>query len=215
MDFGSPPFSLIPRHSTLRWHTDLTHENESSWYLDLGFDQIFWLKHGGVEHSVMTFDLNDDALYDPFESLEVVVNFECSASPASGMASMQLDIPAWLEDESRGSLTFIFHDNRTEKEKPPPANPDFIVDLLQSYPAAGTSINLVGLENFIRGTRTMEMFKQSVFRGFVNHRAELVSGDPEDYEDVCGEDWKLVCFLTMQEYEEEVGHERFIVHTVK
>lgn len=212
MDIEETPFDMIPEEATIRWFTDFRAESKLDWYLSFGSDHVFFLQHDGTSETTVTFELD----YDPIRpSVDLVFNFNCTANPAAATAPAHITVPQWQELECRGCFVFIFHDKRTEKKEVFSINPAFIVGLLRAYLDVGISVSVVGLESFIDTTATMRGFELTVFCGVLDYYAEIYSEHCEDFEEMCLEDWESVSFLTMEEYAEKIGQEKFLIHTVK
>lgn len=79
----------------------------------------------------------------------------------------------------------------------------------------GIYVTIVGLESFIKTTTALNKFEESVFNEFVEYRVDLMGEGHEYCEEVCRDEWELISFLTMEEYEEKVGEDRFLIDTVK
>lgn len=221
VDPYSSPFCQVPEDATLRWLAGLADCSNTSWNLLPASSHIFFHRYDGTTNLTLDLDIDKSALYGSRESESLVFNFNCTANPTTTVATAYIDIPVWQNSLNYGgsegaSLTFIFHDKRVKRKKAAPLNPTFVASLLQSYPSVEVCVNLVGLEQFLQDDQALEEFVSCVFNRYVDNRSEVFDDDEprEELEEMCEEEWKMVRFLTMKEYEEEIGEDRFLVETV-
>lgn len=217
LNTASPSFERLPFTAAFRWLNGFSELSNHHGRIMGASDHVFFLQHDGLITSSLTFDFDGDLSYKFLGVVELTFNFDCHSNPTTSHASISINITNWLELTVSGDLNYIFHDKRIKPLSAAPPNPTFIAGLLQRYPGAGVCVYLIGLESFADTTRSMEKLKEDLFNQFVDYHAahSMSTISREECERLCEEDWDMVTFLTMEEYEKKVGRKRFLLNTTK